>query len=111
MTIQPWDVVDYPFAWGTHPAVVVSNSARCGRKPEVVILACRTMRPETFREAAENEMLLDESDGLDWKTLCRCDLLFTVAKACFTRRRGTVGVERRREIGRRIVQGLAISGL
>lgn len=111
MTVHPWDVVDYPFAWGTHPAVVVSNAQRCARKPEIVVLACRTMRPETTREAAENETLLDAADGLDWKTLCRCDLLFTVAKDKFVRKRGQVGAERQRDIGRKIIQGLAIAGL
>jgi len=33
------------------------------------------------REPRANEVLLDDADGLDLKTLCRCDLLFTVEKA------------------------------
>ena len=111
MTIHPWDVVEFPFAWGTHPAVVVSNAQRCARKPEIVVLACRTMRPETTRGAEANEAMLDAEDGLDWKTLCRCDLLFTVSKDKLTRKRGRVSAERQRDIGRRIIQGLALAGL
>jgi hypothetical protein len=54
---------------------------------------------------------LNEADGLDWKTLCRCDLLFTVDKAALSKKRGQVTSERRRDIARKIIQGLAIAGL
>ena len=27
------------------------------------------------------EIILDTADGLDWPTLCRCDLIFSVKKA------------------------------
>ncbi len=111
MKVKPWEVWDYEFAWGTHPAVVVSNAVRCDRKPEIVVLACRTMRAGPERDPLENEALLDTADGLDWKTLCRCDLLFTVAKEKLSRRRGVVTAERRRDVARKIIQGLAISGL
>jgi hypothetical protein len=69
------------------------------------------MRPANEREPRANEVLLDESDGLDLKTLCRCDLLFTVEKSKLGRRRGVVTLARRKEIARRIIQGLAIAGL
>ena len=55
--------------------------------------------------------LLDEADGMDWKTLCRCDLLWTIDKRTLKRRRGEVQLERRRDIARKIIQGLAIAGL
>lgn len=109
--MKPWEVWDYEFAWGTHPAVLVSNPVRVERKPEVVVLACRTLRPGTERDPEANEALLDEADGLDWKTLVRCDLLWTVPKAKLVRRRGEVTAPRRKEIARKIVQGLAVAGL
>lgn len=31
MTVQPWGAADCDFAWGTHPAGVVSNPARALR--------------------------------------------------------------------------------
>lgn len=65
------------------------------------------MQPSTFREAFETESLLDEADGLAWKTLCRCDLLYTILKF----RLGDVSAERRRDIAKKIQQGLAIAGL
>lgn len=91
--------------------MLVSNQPRIDAKPEVVVLGCRTMRPVNDREPRANEVLLDEADGLDLKTLCRCDLLFTVEKSKLSRRRGIVTLARRREIARRIIQGLAIAGL
>jgi hypothetical protein len=69
------------------------------------------MKPGQEREPRENEAVLDSADGLDWKTLCRCDLLFTLDKATLSQKRGLVAFERRRDIARKIIQGLAIAGL
>lgn len=76
-----------------------------------MVLKCTTMQPATARAGKENEVVLDQADGLDWKTLCRCDLLFALPKAALTNRRGSVTMERRREIALKIIQGLAIAGL
>jgi hypothetical protein len=97
--------------YGPHPVVLISCQERINQKPEVVVLKCATMRPESARAAKANECVLDEADGLDWKTLCRCDLLFTVAKDSLKNRRGEVSKERRQDIARKIIQGLAIAGL
>jgi len=109
--MKAWEVWQCPFPWGDHPAVIVSNATRVARKEEIVILACRTMQPATFREPFETECLLDESDGLSWKTLCRCDLLYTIKKSILKHRLGEVAFERQRDIARKIQQGLAIAGL
>ena len=69
------------------------------------------MRPGHEREPRANEVLLDDADGLELRTLCRCDLLFTVEKSKLGRRRGTVTAERRRQIAQRIIQRLAIAGM
>ena len=55
------------------------------------------------RLAEGHEVLLDREDGLDWPTLCKCDLLYTVAKSSLKQQRGTVTQARRREIVRRII--------
>jgi mRNA-degrading endonuclease toxin of MazEF toxin-antitoxin module len=109
--MNAWEVWQCPFPWGAHPAVIVSNSVRVERKPQIVVLSCQTMLPDTYRDPQGNESLLDEADGMDWKTLCRCDLLYTIDKSILKFRRGTVQPERRREIARKIIQGLAIAGL
>jgi hypothetical protein len=97
--------------YGPHPVVLISCQPRIDAKAEVVVLKCTSMKPGTARDAKENETVLDEADGLNWKTLCRCDLLFTLPKATLTNRRGLVSLERRRDIARKIIQGLAIAGL
>lgn len=108
--MNAWDIYTADI-FGEHPCVLVSCQPRIDAKPEVVVLGCRTMRPGNEREPRANEVLLNGADGLDLTTLCRCDLLYTVAKAKLGRRRGTVTAERRREIARRIIQGLAIAGM
>jgi hypothetical protein len=47
--------------------------------------------------------MLDSADGLNWETLCRCDLIYSVDRDLLHTRRGLVTTERRREIVRTIV--------
>src|ERR1700684_2237260 len=96
--------------YGPHPVVLISCQARINAKQEVVVLKCTTMQSAAARAAKENETILDQEDGMDWKTLCRCDLLFTVPKATLTKKRGFVTAARQRDIARKIIQGLAIAG-
>ena len=109
--MKPWEVWQCPFPWGDHPAVILSNEVRVARKEDIVVLACRTMQPASYREAVETECLLDEADGMSWKTLCRCDLLYTIKKSILKFRLGEVTFARQKEIARRVQQGLAIAGL
>ena len=97
--------------YSPHPCVLISYQARIDAKPQVVVLKCTSLQPGQERLPKPNETILDEADGLNWKTLCRCDLLFTVDKASLSNKRGQVAPERRRDIARKIIQGLAIAGL
>ena len=108
--MKAWEIYTADI-FGEHPCVLVSCQARIDAKPEIVVLGCRTMRPASERMPRANEVLLDGADGLDLKTLCRCDLLFTIDKVKLGRRRGSVTLARRREIAQRIIQGLAIAGM
>ncbi len=108
--MKAWEIYSADI-FGEHPVVLVSCQARIDAKPEVVVLGCRTMRPGNEREPRGNEVLLDEADGLELKTLCRCDLLFTIDKSKLGRCRGSVTAERQRAMARRIIQGLAIAGM
>lgn len=108
--MKAWDIYTGDL-FGPHPCVLVSCQPRIDAKPQIVVLKCTSMKPGQERQARENETILDEADGLDWKTLCRCDLLFTVDRATLSRKRGEVSPERRRDIARKIIQGLAIAGL
>jgi len=108
--VNAWDIFDFPFPWGTHPAVIVSGDKRVANKPDVVVLACRTMQPQT-KDVDKLQAVLDAADGLDWKTICNLDLFFTVPKANLTNRRGSVSRPLRIDISRKMIQGLAIAGL
>ena len=72
--MNQWEI----WTWSEHPAIIISGPARVSRKPAVNVLSCSTHRgtrqPEPF------EVVLDRADGLDWETLCRCDLIYAVDK-------------------------------
>ena len=65
------------------------------------IILCSTQRASRAPNAGE--VVLDSADGLNWETLCRCDLIYSVDRDLLHTRRGLVTMERRREIVRVIV--------
>jgi hypothetical protein len=69
---------------------------RVAHKPEVSILLCSSKA--ATRPALPHEVILDRADGLDWPTLCKCDLIHAVAKEELKQRRGHVTEQRRRQI-------------
>jgi mRNA-degrading endonuclease toxin of MazEF toxin-antitoxin module len=96
--MKAWDILSYqPPGWPEpHPAVVVSHPDRVANRPEVNILVCTSKAPT--RPAKPHEVVLDQSDGLSWPSLCRCDLFFLVKQSDLTNPRGAVTAERRRQI-------------
>ena len=68
---------------------------------------CTTLRRGDRARAEQlkkNEVLLDEADGLDWLTICKCDALHFVKKEALYNRRGFVTPARRIAIGRKVVE-------
>ena len=96
--MKAWDI----FSWlapgwpEPHPAVIVSHPDRVAHKPDVTALLRASRR--AARQPEANEVILDANDGLDWPTLCKCDLLYTIHKANLANRRGAASPERRRQI-------------
>lgn len=43
-------------------------------------------------------MILDQADGLNWETLCKCDVVYAAPKTELVQHRGTVNLECRRAI-------------
>ena len=107
--MEPWQIWTWKFEFGEHPAVVVSNPELVRLKDRVVVLSCSTQ--PAAREPKRFEVILDQGDGLDWPTLCRCDLLYTVPKSQLVNRRGAVTPARRREIAERVMRSLAFTNL
>jgi mRNA-degrading endonuclease toxin of MazEF toxin-antitoxin module len=96
--MKPWEIWSYqPAGWPEpHPAVIVSSPNRVANKPDLNVLMCSSKR--TTREAMPNEVILDAEDGLNWPTLCKCDLLHLITKTDLRTRRGYVTDERQRRI-------------
>ena len=108
--MKPWDIFTWSFPnAGTHPAVILGTDERLRNKPKVNVLLCSshqaTRRPEL------HEVILDESDGLDWATLCKCDLVYAAPAGQLSHKRGTVTPARRPQIAERVIRALGFAGL
>ena len=84
-----------------HPVVIVSHPARAARKTVVEVIACSTKRAQRGPEA--HEIILDQADGLDWPTICYCDLIYGVERGEIKRHRGQVIDARRSHLVRTII--------
>jgi mRNA-degrading endonuclease toxin of MazEF toxin-antitoxin module len=93
-----WQPRDWP---KPHPCVVVSHPDRASRKDAVEVLMCSSKR--AARAAESHEIILDRADGLDWPTLCKCDLIHAVDRQELGRQKGQVASERQRELVRTII--------
>ena len=56
------------------------------------------------RPAEANEFILDTADGLDWQTLCKCDVIYAVPREELNVRRGKVSPNRRAQLIRKVIE-------
>ena len=99
--MKQWEIWTCDFAdAGPHLAVLISHPDRVARAPLVNVLIGSSQKAS--RPARENEVLLNEADGLDWETLVKCDLMYLVEKERLYRQRGMVTAVRRRALVQRI---------
>jgi hypothetical protein len=109
--VRAWEIWTGPL-FGPHPVLLISAQARIDRKPALVVLKGVTMRPGQPFKVDALQAKLDQEDGLQTETRFDCDLLYTLEKKHITQKRGeVVSLARRRDISRKIIQGLAIAGL
>ena len=89
-------------------AVIISNDETCQNSDieEVNVLLCTSARVN--RGPKPTEEVLDESDGLDWKTMVRCDRIYLLPKDKFQERKGRVTEERQQLIARKMVEVLRL---
>jgi mRNA-degrading endonuclease toxin of MazEF toxin-antitoxin module len=107
--MRQWDIYMFPFTKERrHPAVIISNDETCDNPDieEVNALLCTSAKVN--RGPKSTEETLDESDGLDWKSLVRCDRIHLLPKVRFDDRKGSVTAERRYLIARKIVEVLRL---
>ncbi len=87
-----------------HPAIIISNDETCQNDDieEVNVLLCTSAKVN--RPQKLTEVMVDEADGLDWKTMVRCDKVHLLSKSQFDDKKGNVTTERRHLIARKIVE-------
>jgi mRNA-degrading endonuclease toxin of MazEF toxin-antitoxin module len=108
--MRPWDIYTWNFPEaGPHPAVILGTDERVKNKPKVNVLLCSSQRAK--RTAELHEVILDSADGMEWATICKCDLLYAVPQDQLKQKRGSVGTRRRREIAARVIRALGLAGL
>src|SRR3954467_6173235 len=104
-----WDVIMFPFSKERRqPAIIISNEETCQNADidEINALLCTSAKVN--RGPKPTEEVLDENDGLDWKTMVRCDRIHLLAKARFDDKKGNVTEHRRHLIARKIVEVLRL---
>jgi mRNA-degrading endonuclease toxin of MazEF toxin-antitoxin module len=103
--MNQWDIVMFPFGQeGSHPAVILSNDEHCQNPDIKRVNALLCTSAKVNRGPKLTEEVLDQTDGLDWKTMVRCDLIHLLPKDQFKERRGEVSAIRQRVIARKLVE-------
>jgi hypothetical protein len=101
--MKPFDIFYWqPHGWPEpHPCVIVSHPDRSGRKDPIEVVVCSTKR--AGRKPEDHELVLDQADGLDWPTLCKCDLIYAVPRGDLKQHKGEVTQARRAPLVRKII--------
>jgi mRNA-degrading endonuclease toxin of MazEF toxin-antitoxin module len=108
--VRQWEIYVFPFEKEKpHPAVIISNDERCLNSDLEYVNALICTSAKVNREAKKNEVILNEADGLDWKTAVRCDVIYLLPKDEFHEHRGKVTAQRRIAIARKIAETLRFS--
>lgn len=90
-------------------AVILSGDEWCQNESFLRVNGLLCSSAKLNRGPRKNEVILDEADGLDWKTGVRCDFVYALPKADFIDNRGNVSAVRRREIARKIAECFRLS--
>lgn len=105
MSLRRWDVVfvraDEKDSTG-HPAVILSgeNTLDDPKQHRFNVILGTKKPPAAVN--GDHQVLLDSAEGLEHLTQVDCSLVFVTRKASVIRHAGTVSLERRREIQRKV---------
>jgi hypothetical protein len=109
--IRPWAVVRLRFRptdRDLHPAVIISNEEYCSDERILRVNVLHGTKVSPGSPARAHQVLLNGSDGLDFLTAIDCGYVYGVAKEDLVAHVGTVGVERRRMLKRKIIEVLRL---
>ncbi|HEY3760481.1 MAG TPA: hypothetical protein VGN23_01920 [Verrucomicrobiae bacterium] len=107
--MRQWEIFRFPYREEQpHPVVIFPSDERCENDSITHVngLLCTSVRLN--RGLKHHETLLDEADGLDWKTAVRCDFIYALPKNEFLEKRGEVGLVRRAAIVRKLIECLRL---
>jgi mRNA-degrading endonuclease toxin of MazEF toxin-antitoxin module len=107
--MRQWEIYLFPYRDELpHPVVILSSEERCANEAITHVngLLCTSVRLN--RELKRHEAVLDETDGLDWKTAARCDFIYALPKNEFLEKRGEVSRLRRVAITRKLIDCLRL---
>lgn len=106
--MRQWEIYFYPYPSEAQPHyfIVLSPDAVAGNPAwaRVNALLCQTVRPLT-RPAKDTEVYLDRADGFEWKTLVRCEFIYSFEKTkVLGGRKGRVSAARVEDIRQKLRQ-------
>ena len=109
--VRQWDIVQFrirPQDRDFHPGVVVSGEEWCasGHTTNVNVLACSKRVPGD--QVKPHQVVLNGADGLEFQTTVDARFQYVITKDGVTEVVGRVSPERRRVIGRRIIEVLRL---
>ena len=103
--MRQWDVVllPYPTANNPHYLVLLSPDQLASNSDFANLngLVCSTIRPPD-RPLRSHEVFLDEADGFDHKTACRCHLIVEFAREDILSSLGRVSASRQMALRRKL---------
>lgn len=105
MNLRRWDIVflrvDERDPTG-HPAVVLSGENTLTDEKQYRFNVVLGTKKPPAAGTAEHQVMLNGADGLDHLTQIDCSLVFVARKPTVLRLAGTVSLERRKEISRKV---------
>lgn len=102
MTVTQWDIFTAKVWDKDHPVVVLTPGGLC-RQAFLNVLGCSTLY--AARQAdPRHEMILDEADGLERRTLCKLSPIQIVEASDLHQRRGRLCKERQRQMGAQLIR-------
>jgi len=109
--LRQWDtvLVPYPTPNNPHYLVLLSPDSLAGNADFKNLngLVCSTIRPPD-RPLRSHEVFLDEADGFENKTVCRCHLVIEFAREDILQRHTRVSLARQTMIKRKLREIFAL---
>ena len=105
MKLRRWDIVKIPAADNDsagHPGVVLSPEDMLDDEKQLRFNVLVGTKKQPAEKARQNNVVLNEDDGLSFQTLVDCSLVYMVRKSQVKERLGVVAYDRRQEIKRKV---------